>query len=63
MVQLADVVVDLLEEEALFRVLEGVGTLEVHKCFVQFNCVEVVFDLRELVLVRDESVDITLIKW
>jgi len=46
----ADVRVDLFEEQCLLRVGHGVRALELNQCLVQFNCVLILFDLRELVL-------------
>lgn len=39
----------------------GVNILEIHQCFVKFNCVEIVLDLIEVVLLGEHLVDRVLV--
>lgn len=60
-VECADVGIDVFEEVWLFRVFHGVNILEIHQCFVKFNCVEIVLDLIEVVLLGEHLVDRVLV--
>lgn len=63
LVERADVRVDVLEEERLLRVGGGVSALELDQGLLQLDRVLVLLDLRELVLLGEESVDVEVVDW